>query len=358
MPLNEPYDDPMDGFSSSPIMLAPPGPRMPKASDEFEDFSYERDIQPMVGANRLFEEIGADRNMNWREKARMQQGLLQGVGDIAEQRAKIEQLRNRSEMDRIRVETGRLQLDDLRNRRRQQQDMQSRMSDVGKQIEGVLDLPIKERAQALAEIEARNFEVIATSPWAGRRIDSVRATLAPSASEAPPMFTGKALADAIAANVDNPAALEAIRNNDPIALGIATGTARVVGESAEERAKSARVERTRVIREFAGKQETFALDFAETDEMAARRMQQAQDGKVPEYVPRYMSPETHREAERAVLLLGTDEDKRAWEESNGSPDRDQIRVQITRMAVLRAENELLKGASEAPADVAESSVPL
>jgi hypothetical protein len=66
---------------------------------------------------------------------------------------------------------------------------------------------------------------------------------------------------------------------------------------------------------------------------------------------RYMKPETHREARRAVMQLGSDQDKAEWDALENDPNRDVLRAKIAQFAILRAENELLRRESNNPQSV-------
>jgi hypothetical protein len=348
------------GFAVEPFMAQPAA-----ASQVEPDITYERDIAP--GARQLFDDIGAAKHMTWREKATMQQGLLQGVGDLAMQREKLEGVRMQKEMNRMRMERERFALDDVRNRRAQVQANQERMGGIGQELQSVLDLPIEEREDALNNIVARNFDVLSNSPTAGARIEAIRRTTR-SASQTeqsfPPMFKSEAdyaqyIADVTASTGGDPAAIAtavgAAWQGSATDVGVVMGGTRLAEterRTAEDQAKTAYTKRAEVIRDFAPKIDTFVLDFEETEEMQrSRENQRDANNQIPSYSPKYMSEATHIRAKRAVDQLGSDEDKRAWDEADGSPDRDRIRVQITRNAILRAENELLRRESNNPQSV-------
>lgn len=348
MPYDDPnYDDPMAGFDpygAQPPMVA----AAPVAQDE-QPITYERDIAP--GAGRLFDEIGADQSLTPRERMDMQSKLLQGVGDINRRRDELARVRDDSMIRKMRMERESMSLDAARNQRAQQTAAAERMAGLGAKLQETLKLPPAERAAAIAEIEAQNFDLLGSSYTASQRFESVKRTAMMGAGEtlAPPVFkTAKEEMEYLAEYGDSEigrAAYIAAKQGDITGAGSLMAldrTSREERKTAEQEAKEQVAIRNQMIDDAARLK--FTTD-ADIDNWEADQASKA--GVQPRRL--WMKPETHEEARRVVFNLGTPEDLREWEEAEDDlRSRDTLRAKIANNVILRAQNERLKMQSKEP----------
>lgn len=357
------YDDPMLDFDPDPYyqdprvgtpeymapppvgVAAPEGYAPTTTQAPAREVTYQRDIAPAAG--KLFDSIGADSDLSEQAKLQLQGNLLQGVAGITEQRDKISQMRENSELRQMRLETDRVRLEDVRNSRAAKQGMQSKLAGLNSQFEEVLKLPIEQRAEKVAEIEAKNFDVFASSPYAGARLESVKRTFTPPEAKQQNLFSSGAQAVDFASQYGTD---EVMRN--AMNTGDLTTMARRKSEidafkeankTNEERQKEMVSQQDSLLADFTEK--PFTLDMKDPDDPTART--------------NYMSDATHARAEHAVMLFGSEEDKAEWEEANENlKTRDKFRARIAQNVVFKAQiNRFKLQKSEKKEDVAESAVP-
>jgi len=345
------YQDPRMGGAN--YMMPQQGVPAPEggslAQAPIREVTYQRDIAPAAG--RLFRDIGGDSNLSEQAKLQLQGNLLQGVASITEQRDKIAQMRENSELRQMRLESDRMRLEDVRNSRAMKQGMQEKLSGLNSQFEEVMKLPIEQRAQKVAEIEAKNFDLLASSPYVGARFESIkRSSLPPKQEE---MFgSGSQVADAFAKYGNDEVWRKAYSQGNVAVMGLRQGELDVQKESQieskktrEEREKEVIQQRDSLLGEFTKK--PFTLDMQKPDLAES------------DWKPTYMSDETHARAEQAVMLFGSDEDKSEWEEANNDLNtRDKLRARIAQNVVLKAQvNKFKKQESKQPEDISETLVP-
>lgn len=355
------YDDPMIDFAPDPYYqdtrVGSPGYMLPQSAPApvgvsptvapARDVTYQQDIAPAAG--KLFKDIGENSNLSEQAKLQLQGNLLQGVANITEQRDKIAQMRENSELRQMRLESDRMRLEDVRNSRAMKQGMQEKLSGLNSQFEEVMKLPFEQRAQKVAEIEAKNFDLLASSPYVGARFESIKRSSLPPKQDERDLFTSGAQAVEFGAKYGTDEVMRNAMNSGDLTT-MARRKAEIDAQmeskkTREEREKEVIQQRDSLLGEFTKK--PFTLDMQKPDLAES------------DWKPTYMSDETHARAEQAVTLFGSDEDRQEWEEANNDLNtRDKLRARIAQNVVLKAQvNRFKKQVSRQPEDISETLIP-
>ncbi len=293
---------------------------------------YDTNIAPAFP--RFFGEIQANRDLSPQAKERLQTQVFAGASDINEQRMKLQQDRQNSALNQMRLEQSRLAMEEDAMRRERLRRETEQVTDLDTRIKGVVGGegdPLT-KSQKLAELELEFRDLSASSSDVSRRFDIARKAL-PLAPK--PLFTPSQQIEQAAKGVPP----EVIASGDPIAIGQWMGAAAERDAEIQRRADEAKAQadasKTALMDML-----TEDLDFQKTDEYSGNA---------------YLTDAAHARAKFLVESFGTDEEKAAFDVAK-SPTDDRPRAAIADRIRVRRLGEIARGAVEGPPRVTGASI--
>lgn len=293
---------------------------------------YDTNIAPAFP--RFFGEIQANRDLSPQAKERLQTQVFAGASDINDQRMKLQQDRQNSALNQMRLEQSRLAMEEDAMRRERLRRETERVADLDTRIKEVVGGegdPLT-KSQRLAELELEFGDLSASSPDVSRRFGIARNAL-PLAPK--PLFTPSQQIEQAAKGVPP----EVIASGDPIAIGQWMGAAAERDAEIQRQAdevKSQAATSSKVLMDML----TEDLDFQKGTENT---------GKF------YLSDAAHARAKFFVESFGTEEEKAAFDAAK-SPTDDRPRAAIAERIRVRRLGEIARGAVEGPPRVTGASI--
>ena len=303
---------------------------------------YDTNIAPAFP--RFFGEIQANRDLSPQAKERLQTQVFAGASDINDQRMKLQQDRQNSALNQMRLEQSRLAMEEDAMRRERLRRETERVADLDTRIKEVVGGegdPLT-KSQKLAELELEFGDLSASSTGVSRRFDIARNAL-PLAPKS--LFTPSQQIEQAAKGVPP----EVIASGDPIAIG------QWMGASAERDAEiQRRAEEVKTQAATSGKvlmdMLTSELEFGDPVEASVNV-----GGRQTTELRTYLTDAAHARAKFFVESFGTEEEKAAFDAAK-SPTDDRPRAAIAERIRVRRLGEIARGAVEGPPRVTGASI--
>ena len=293
---------------------------------------YDTNIAPAFP--RFFGEIQANRDLSPQAKERLQTQVFAGASDINDQRMKLQQDRQNSALNQMRLEQSRLAMEEDAMRRERLRRETERVTDLDTRIKEVVGGegdPLT-KSQKLAELELEFGDLSASSPDVSRRFGIARNAL-PLAPK--PFFSPSQQIEQAAKGVPP----EVIASGDPIAIG------QWMGASAERDAEIQR--RAEEAKSQAAASKTVLMGMLTED-------LEFQKGEL-DTGNTYLTDAAHARAKFFVESFGTEEEKAAFDAAK-SPTDDRPRAAIAERIRVRRLGEIARGAVEGPPRVTGASI--
>ena len=295
---------------------------------------YDTNIAPAFP--RFFGEIQANRDLSPQAKERLQTQVFAGATDINDQRMKLQQDRQNSALNQMRLEQSRLALEEDAMRRERLRRETERVADLDTRIKGVMggEGDALTKSQKLAELELEFGDLSASSPDVSRRFGIARNAL-PLPPK--PLFTPSQQIEQAAKGVPP----EIIASGDPIAIGQWMGASAERDAEIQRRADEAKTQ--------ASTSNKVLMDML-TDDLEFQKPDP--DSETPNS---YLTDAAHAQAKFLVESFGTEEEKAAFDAAK-SPTDDRPRAAIAERVRVRRLGEIARGAVEGPARVTGASI--
>lgn len=174
------------------------------------DFSFEKNVAPY--ASKYFDRVSADPNLTGGQKRELQGMLLNGVDEIRQQQAKLQDSAMKGRMRDLQYATGVSALEEARARRARMEQSSGEVAgaqNVVQSIIGGTDSP-EEKRRKLAEFKVANAATLALNPDAKQVFDIGESAL-PKESQFTPSQVARFAAQRVPAEV--------IATGDPMLIG-------------------------------------------------------------------------------------------------------------------------------------------
>ena len=295
---------------------------------------YDTNIAPAFP--RFFGEIQSNRDLSPQAKERLQTQVFAGASDINDQRMKLQQDRQNSALNQMRLEQSRLALEEDAMRRERLRRETERVADLDTRIKQVVggEGDALSKSQKLAELELEFGDLSASSPDVSRRFGIARNAL-PLAPK--PLFTPSQQIEQAAMGVPP----EVIASGNPIAIGQWMGASAERDAEIQRRADEAKAQ--------ASTSNKVLMDMLTGDLEFQKPDPESGTGST------YLTDAAHAQAKFLVESFGTEEEKAAFDAAK-SPTDDRPRAAIAERVRVRRLGEIARGAVEGPARVTGASI--
>lgn len=297
---------------------------------ETTDFSFEKDVAPY--ASRYFTKLSTDPNLTGRQKRELQGMLLNGVDEIRQQQAKIQEDRMQGRMRDLQYATGVSALEEARAKRVRMERASGEVAGAQNIVQSIISGPDspEEKRRKLNEIKVANASSLALNPDAKQVFEIGESAL----PKAPSGMTPSQIAAKIASGMPPEIAM----SGDPVLIGQVAG-ALAQDEEIQKEAKRMREDQSDQARQMKLRLAQESLKFAK-DETTDTESDWLED-------------ESTNKAKLIVQALGTPEEQARFEKLKDAPS-DRERATLVNNIQLRAQLDMLKTEGLSKRDVAKS----
>lgn len=307
------------------------------------DFNPSRDIDPMAG--RFFGELSSARGISGRDRMRLQGQMLQGITDIETQRLKLDQERQRSIINDIRIKESQYLLEETRRKHIAAREAAQRRDGVVSGVKDIMtaDLTPGERHAALNTYELDHLGELTTDPELRRAFDISRSHI-PEPRES--QFSATQRMEMARSGIPP----EVIDSDDPFLIGQTQGIIDAIDEMKSTDEKTRRAGSKHYV-ESIEKLASRVPEFMDKDERGARGVA---DGDLTPY----LRPQDHQTGLFLVHLVHGPEKVEEMRSPDMTDEERRKIIMDTQRVAMRTAN-MLAMATPDPEDVeADALVPL
>lgn len=293
---------------------------------ETTDFSFEKDVAPY--ASKYFTKLSADPNLTGGQKRELQGMLLNGVDEIRQQQAKIQEDRMQGRMRDLQYATGVSALEEARAKRVRMERASGEVADTQGVVQSIIsgaDSP-EEKRRKLNEFKVANASKFALNPDAKQVLEIGESALPKATSGLTPSQTAKLIADGMDPDV--------AMSGDPALIGLVAG-ALAQDEEIRKEAKRVREDQSEQARQMKLRLAQESLKFAIDNTTKSESD--------------WLEPESTNKAKLIVQALAPEEMERFNKITS-----DRERATLVNNIQLRAQLDMLKAEGLSKRDVAKS----
>lgn len=293
---------------------------------ETTDFSFEKDVAPY--ASKYFTKLSADPNLTGGQKRELQGMLLNGVDEIRQQQAKIQEDRMQGRMRDLQYATGVSALEEARAKRARMERASGKVADTQGVVQSIIsgaDSP-EEKRRKLNEFKVANASMFALNPDAKQVLEIGESALPKATSGLTPSQAAKLIADGMDPDI--------AMSGDPVLIGQVAG-ALAQDEEIRKEAKRLSDDKSEQARQMKLRLAQESLKFAK-DETTGTESE-------------WLEPESTNKAKLIVSALAPEELERFNKITS-----DRERATLVNNIQLRAQLDMLKSEGVSKRDVAKS----
>lgn len=311
----------------APAEATPPAPAKEPAPMEPE-FNPDKEISAI--SQKYFKELDSTSGLNERSRMRLEQGFLANLGAVKAQRAKLENEKQTSMMNDLRMKEMQGNLNEQRYKFQQAQNIAKRQAGLAEQVKGVMfnpELNPDQQRDYVNALRIQNAAAISSDPATKSIFDTTIEMLPKKKypqdmSDTLQMQVGEALANA---NPDEQVAISKL-SDDPVALGYYLQV---------QKSRKAQADKDEEKREAARKEErTVALDLIKKTPKFMDEDERDKNKVDPSDTNPYLTSESQTTLQSIVTMT---RGAKGLQEYMDAPD-DRTRYEIG----LKAQTELMK----------------